>query len=112
MAMIRLKPFATTTTAIGTAGGLITVTSTAGLARHAHVTLSKAAWGGLRVEVVRVVSATQFLARVADSFEYRDIRNKADLSSVPDAASVSLEEQWVPDLYQDDVPLDLAIPVK
>jgi hypothetical protein len=113
MAMIRLKPFTTATTAPGTAGGLLTVADTSGLTRHCHISIGTvAAFAGLRCEVVLVVDATHVVARLANSMEYAGVFNKNDLSAVPAAAPITLEEQWVPDLYQDDVPDNLSIPTK
>lgn len=115
MAMIRLQPFSTTLTAAGTAGGLLTMADTSGITRHAC--LSIAGTGeGWRVEVIRVIDGTKVLARktgfMAVSSDQPHQGNPQNLSDITDGAAVLVEEQWVPDLYQDDVPATLSIPVK
>lgn len=109
MAMMRYQPFTTTLTAAGTVGGLLTMTATTGIGRHCCLSLTHAT-GGWRVEVVRIISATQVLARMTGFVAGQG--NVNDLSAIPNGATVSLEEQWVPDTYQDDVPATLAIPTK
>ena len=115
MALIRLQPFTTTLTANGTSAGLLTVASTTGITRHSCLSVGTAT-DGWRVEVIRVIDATHLLARMTGfmvvSPSQPNQGNVMNLSVIPNGAAVSLEEQWVPDLYQDDVPANLAIPVK
>jgi hypothetical protein len=115
MAMIRLQPFTTSTLAAGTASGVLNVAATTGITRNACLSIDHAT-GGWRVQVVRVVDATHIIARktgftaVSGEQGYQGKAN--DLSDIPNGAAVVLEEQWVPDLYQDDVPDNLSIPTK
>jgi hypothetical protein len=115
MAMIRLQPFTTTLTADGTTAGVLTLASTAGITRHAC--LSVAGTGeGWRIEVIRVVDGTHIIARMTGFMAVGPSQpnqgNVNNLSALKNGATVILEEQWVPDLYQDDVPTNLAIPTK
>lgn len=115
MAFIRLQPFTTTLTADASVAGLLTMASTAGITRHSCLSIATAT-DGWRVEVIRVIDATHVLARMtgflAATTAQPNQGNAMDLSAIPNGASVILEEQWVPDLYQDDLPANLAIPVK
>jgi len=106
MAYIRLQPFTTFCTAAGTTGGQLTVGSTSGITRNCLLNIDCAA-DGWQAEVVRVVDGTHLLARLSTA-----IPRRMDLSAIPNGATVIVEEQWVQDLYQDDCPATLAIPVK
>lgn len=115
MASIRLQPVSTTLTANGTVGGVLTMASTTGITRNCHLSIDHVT-GGWRVTVVRVVDATHVIARqvgfTAASVNGPAVQNVHDLSALPNGAAVILEEQWVQDLYSDDIPATLAIPVK
>jgi hypothetical protein len=115
MATIRLKPFTTNLTAQGTVGGILKMTSTSGITRHACLSIDSGS-AGWRVQVIRVVDSITVIARMtgfqAVSGTQPNQGNPNDLTPITNGSVVILEEQWVPDLYQDDVPTDLAIPVK
>lgn len=115
MASLRLQPVETTTTAQGTAGGLLTLATTVGMARHAVLQVTHAT-GGWMLEIVRVIDGFKVLARqtgfIAESPAFPGVRNPNDLTVIPNGATVFMTEQWVADLYSDDAPLTLANPVK
>jgi hypothetical protein len=115
MASLRVQPVVTSTTAQGTAAGHLSVASTTGIPRHAVLVISHAT-GGWVVEVVRVIDGTKLLGRqcgfIAETSANRHVNNPQDLTVIPNGATVVMEEQWVQDLYSDDVPLTLANPVK
>jgi len=114
MAMLRLKPFTTTLTADGTTAGVLTVAATTGITRHACLSIAGSG-NGWRVEVVLVVDATHIIARMTGftaAIPGQGNMNVNDLSAIKNGATVILEEQWVPDLYQDDAPQNLAVPIK
>jgi hypothetical protein len=115
MATYRLQPVITATTAQGTATGLLTLGTTVGITRHSVLLISHAT-GGWKVEVDRVIDATKVLARqcgfTAMSPVNSPIQNPQDLTVVPNGADVTLPEQWVSDLYVDDLPDSLSLPTK
>lgn len=105
MAMIRCPQVETYTTADGTSTGTLKVANTVGIPRHSLLNVSWAA-GGEELEVVLVVDSTTLLCR-------KQVKvHKNDLSNIPNGSIVIMETQWVPDLYSDDIPQSLAIPVK
>jgi hypothetical protein len=67
--------------------------------------------GGWVVQVIRVTDATHVLARYADDGAIQEHPHPTDLSAIPTGADVHMAEQWVQDLYSDDAPDTLAIPV-
>lgn len=116
MAYVRVQAVATTTAAQGGTTGILTLGTTVGLTRHAILTISKAAApnvGGWEVEIIRVTDATHVTARWADVGDRAtQMKSRLDLSAIPTGAVVLMPEQWVPDLYSDDAPDTLALPVK
>jgi len=114
MAMIRVKPVVTTTSAQGKANGELTLTTTVGIPRHSILSISKDTGGGPTdggwiVEILAVVDGTHVMAQYAD--DGLSSANRKDLTAIPTASQVVLAEQWVPDLYSDDIPDSLKFPV-
>ena len=116
MASLRLQPVVTSTTAIGTVAGLLTLASTVGITRHAVLQVDAAGAGGWMVEVVKVIDVTKLIARqcgfTAASPVNPPVKNPNDLTVIPNGATVYMTEQWVADLYNDDIPDSLSLPTK
>jgi len=115
MATYRLQPVTTATTAQGTVAGLLTLATTVGITRHAVLLISHAT-GGWQVQVDRVIDGSRLLARqcgfTAASPVNSPVQNPQDLTVVPNGADVFMQEQWVADLYVDDLPDSLSLPTK
>ena len=110
MAMIRVKPVVTATSAQGKVNGQLTLTTTVGITRHAILSINKDPGGGWIVEVLAIIDGTNLLARYAD--DGVPLANRKDLTAIPTASTVVMPEQWVPDLYSDDIPDSLKFPVR
>lgn len=109
MGMLRLLTVSTTTSAIGTATGTLTLTATAGITRNSVLYITWAG-GGMVVRVKRVWDATHVTAYNLDPAPAGNKHD--DLSTVPNAATVILPEQYVDDVDQADAPITIAFPTR